>query len=58
MPESPYTLKFEDHPEWPKPGEHLWSRWQAKTGLPKPTQYRTCLHPNCKAVEEREWPKS
>lgn len=44
-----------EHPPWPKPGEHFWSKWQAKTGLPKATQYRVCIHPDCKAIEERPW---
>lgn len=42
--------------EWPTdPNEHLWTEWQAKTGLPKATQWRACIHPKCKAVEERPW---
>lgn len=48
----------DDH-KWPTvPGEHVWGPWLHKTGLPKPTQYRTCVHPKCKAVETREAPRS
>lgn len=44
--------------QWPSdPEEHVWGPWMAKTGLPKPTQYRTCVHPLCKAVEVREVPR-
>lgn len=41
-----------DH-QWPKAGDHLWSVWKAETGLPKPTESRTCLHPECNATETR-----
>lgn len=44
-----------EHPPWPKPGEHLWSEWRAKTPLPNATQYRVCLHPHCHAEEVRKW---
>lgn len=49
--------ELEDH-EWPTVlGEHVWSPWYAKTGLPgRPTQYRTCVHPKCGASETREAP--
>lgn len=43
---------------WPPLGEHLWGKWQNKTGLPKATQYRTCVHPLCNEVQEREAPKA
>lgn len=49
---------------WPKPEEHLWSRWMANTvrkvgADPKPpTEYRTCEHPKCNAVEVREVPNA
>ena len=47
-----------DH-EWPtEPQAHVWGRWLSKTGLPKPTQYRQCVHPDCKAVETREAPRA
>lgn len=47
-----------DH-AWPTdPTEHVWSPWYIKDGLPKPTQYRTCVHPRCNAVEEREAPRA
>jgi hypothetical protein len=42
---------------WPKKDEHLWCEWMALKGLPKPMQYRKCVHPNCHAYEEREWPQ-
>jgi hypothetical protein len=48
--------KQPEHPEWPPQGEHLWGAWMNKTGLPKPVQYRTCVHPACKAVDERKHP--
>lgn len=44
---------------WPSDGEHVWTRWyqnkpnDAKGG---PTQYRTCIHPECGASEERKAP--
>lgn len=44
--------------EWPADGGHLWSRWYAKTGLPKPTQYRVCVHPDCNESETREAPRA
>ena len=45
-----------DH-AWPTvPGERVWGPWMAKTGKPKPTQYRQCVHPKCTAVETREAP--
>jgi hypothetical protein len=39
---------------WPADGEHLWGEWRLKTGLPKPTKYRQCVHPKCDAVEVTE----
>jgi hypothetical protein len=27
-------------------------------GLPKPMQYRKCVHPDCHEVQERPWPQS
>lgn len=48
---------MDDH-LWPLPGEHLWTNWQTATGLPKATQYRSCIHPDCKAVEYREAPRA
>lgn len=41
---------------WPGEKEHLWSHWMAKTGLPQPTDYRVCLHPECKVSEVRKSP--
>jgi hypothetical protein len=47
-----------DH-KWPKDREdHLWGPWYNKSGLPKPEQYRTCVHPWCTATETREAPKA
>lgn len=43
--------------EWPKNGEHLWGPWLYERGLPKPAQYRQCVHPECSAVDRREAPK-
>lgn len=54
MTEGPFPIQH----NWPGPGQHMWSRWQHKTGLPKPTQYRYCIHPDCKVIEERETPKA
>jgi hypothetical protein len=43
--------------EWPKDGEHLWGPWMSKRyAPPKSLQYRTCVHPECKAFEERVVP--
>lgn len=45
-----------DH-AWPSdPAEHVWGPWHAKTGLPKPTRYRTCVHPLCSASETGKAP--
>lgn len=45
-----------DH-QWPEDHEeHVWGPWLAERGLPKPTQYRQCVHPACKAVEKRKAP--
>lgn len=41
---------------WPPSGEHFWSKWQHQTGLPIPTQYRICIHPDCSATELRDTP--
>lgn len=43
---------------WPGDGEHLWGPWMTRTGLPKPTQYRQCVHPQCSEVDTREAPKA
>jgi len=42
---------------WPKNGEHLFGPWMANTGLPRPTQYRKCVHPKCNHFEVRDAPK-
>lgn len=47
-----------DH-QWPADGQCLWSQWfphRAREGVKKPTQYRTCLHPNCNEAQYREAP--
>lgn len=47
--------------KWPKDEEHFWSPWYpntARQGIKPPTQYRTCLHPDCKETEYREAPKA
>lgn len=46
---------LDDHP-WPSSFDHLWGPWQGQTGLPKPTEYRTCVHPDCAAVEYKDTP--
>lgn len=44
---------------WPTdPAEHVWTPWMTKTGLPGPTQYRQCVHPNCTTHETREAPRA
>lgn len=45
------------HAQWPKQGECLFGEWMHKTGLPKPTQYRQCVHPKCNKVEVRDTPR-
>ena len=52
--EGPFPVEH----SWPPPGEHLWTNWQNNTGLPKATQYRVCIHPDCTKVEYREAPKA
>lgn len=46
--------------EWPIDGNHLWEKkWFLKTardGAQKPLQYRSCVHPDCNATQEREAP--
>lgn len=50
-----------DH-QWPKPDDpeqHVWSEWlqAARTDAPGgATQYRTCIHPKCSAIENRKAP--
>lgn len=44
---------------WPTdPARHVWTAWMTKTGMPKPTQYRSCIHPHCGATETREAPRA
>jgi hypothetical protein len=45
--------------KWPTQDQHLFTEWRANTGTmhPKPTQYRTCIHPKCKEVQNRPAPK-
>lgn len=41
--------------DWPTdPDEHVWGPWLTQT---RSTQYRVCVHPACKAFEEREAPR-
>lgn len=54
MTEGPFKAEH----AWPPPGQHMWSKWMSKTGLPKPTQYRYCIHPDCTAVEDRDAPQA
>lgn len=49
---------MKDKHEWPTDGSCVFGPWMAKTGLPKPTQYRVCIHPECHEVETREAPKA
>lgn len=45
-----------DH-AWPSdPTEHVWGPWRAKTGLPKPTRWRECVHPLCTASQTGKAP--
>lgn len=47
--------------KWPKDEEHLWSPWYPNTpqmGKTRPTQYRSCLHPECKKTEYRQAPSA
>lgn len=46
------------HHAWPMLGQHLWTTWQTKTGMPKATLYRTCLHPDCHEVEVKDAPNA
>lgn len=43
---------------WPVMGQCLFGPWQTKKGMPQATQYRTCIHPNCKKTEERPAPNA
>lgn len=38
--------------------DHVVDDWRTKTGLPKPTQYRTCVLPGCTYVENRPAPNA
>jgi len=41
---------------WPSDrNEHLWGPWLPKD---RNTHFRTCVHPCCRAVEERQAPKA
>jgi hypothetical protein len=44
--------------EWPSDNrQHVWGPWMndmPQKGKQKPTQYRKCVHPTCKAVDYRE----
>ena len=44
--------------DWPLPGEHLFGPWLTMTGMPKATQYRVCIHPECRHVEKRMAPNA
>ena len=55
---SSLNVSYFEH-AWPTdPDQHVWGPWLNKTGLPKPTQYRQCVHPACHATEQREAPKA
>lgn len=43
---------------WPADGACLFGPWMQKTGLPKPTDYRNCVHPACNQVEYRDGAKA
>lgn len=42
---------------WPTYDIHLYGPWMLERGLPKPTQYRVCVHPDCNEIDRREAPK-
>jgi hypothetical protein len=42
--------------EWPYNDEHVWTDWRTATGLPKATQYRSCIFDGCPEVEYRDAP--
>jgi hypothetical protein len=45
--------------KWPEDSrQHVWGPWLVKTGPPKPTHYRQCVHPQCKAVDYRDAPNA
>jgi hypothetical protein len=56
-----------EHPDWPPQGQHMFSQWRSlgKQMREQPNgkmasvdiQWRRCIHPKCRAVEEREAPK-
>lgn len=50
-----------DH-AWPtNPAEHVWGKWYTHTvqvGVVPPTQYRTCVYPDCHYTEYREAPSA
>lgn len=53
---SPAVPLKADH-AWPSdPAEHVWGPWRAKTGPPKPTRYRACVHPLCSASQTGKAP--
>lgn len=42
---------------WPTDGSCVWGPWMnhtAREGAKKPTQYRQCVHPECREVQYRE----
>lgn len=56
-PSKPMLVNGGFYHHWPSPLEHSWSKWQADRPMPNPTQYRSCIHPLCTAVERRPAPK-
>jgi len=47
-----------DH-NWPTDDGHVWDEWMQGQGADSPggaTQYRKCVHPDCRAYETRKAP--
>lgn len=44
------NLSTHEH-NWPQDGGHKWGTWMPKD---RATKYRTCVHPNCDATEEKD----
>jgi hypothetical protein len=49
------TTQPEGGHNWPADqDEHVWDRWWTQKGPPNATEYRTCIHPDCNAIEYRD----
>lgn len=51
-------VSLPSHPSWPGPNDHLYGKWYTNKGMPKATQYRVCMHPDCTHVEYRDAPNA